>query len=388
MPTDADFLRAIVADPDADAPRLAYADWRDECGDAPRAEFVRAQCALAALPEAEREFHPLREREQALETAHRGEWLRPLHDLLGPTSRAGWRWWPRRPRPGAVIDFHFRRGFVEILHLDAATFVRHADRLTRATPLRGLTLDLVSGADPAGVWELLTDCPHLVGLTSLQVRTHRLNPDEMRHFTESRHLTNLTSLGLASRGFDRDAVAVLARSALLSRLGGLRIANLPNAGGRGFASQPCADLLLREPRCRNLESLHVGGMPDVDGGLLQSLNASPPFQRLARLTLADSPVGDAECDAFLHWLPPTLTRLDLRSLRLGDRSAASLARTPRLRQLRKLDLSGNQITDVGAMILADSPDLLASTRLDLSGNRLSRQVRNALRVRLGHHVLV
>src|SRR5262249_39350131 len=156
-------------------------------------------------------------------------------------------------------DCQFRRGFVESLHLDAAAFLRSADRLTQATPLRGLTLDLLAGADPAGVWELLTDCPDLAGLTGLQVRTHRLSPDEMRHFTESRHLTSLTSLGLASRGFDRDAVAVLTRSALLSRLSGLRVANLPNPGGRGFVSQPCADLLLHEPRCRNLESLFVGG---------------------------------------------------------------------------------------------------------------------------------
>ncbi len=387
MPTDADFLRAIVADPDADAPRLAFADWQDECGDAARAEFVRAQCALAALREGERELHPLREREQALETAHRDEWLRPLRELLGPTS-AGWRWWPRRPRHGGVIDAQFRRGFAEVLHLDAAAFLRCADRLARATPLRVLALDLSTGADPAGMWELLTDCPCLTGLTGLQVRTHRLGPDEMRRFVESRHLTSLTSLGLASRGFHRGAVAFVTRSALLSRLSGLHIANVPDANGRGFVSQPCADLLLREPRCRTLESLLIGGMPDVDGGLLRSMTATPPFQRLTRLTLADCPVGDVDCDTVLHWLPPTLTRLELRSLGLGDPSAASLARTPRLRQLRKLDLSGNRITDVGAMLLADSPNLLASTRLDLSGNPISDRVRNALRVRLGHHVLV
>ena len=47
--TDADaLLAAILADPDDDTPRLAYADWLGESGDADRAEFIRLQCAIAA----------------------------------------------------------------------------------------------------------------------------------------------------------------------------------------------------------------------------------------------------------------------------------------------------------------------------------------------------
>jgi uncharacterized protein (TIGR02996 family) len=48
MPTDDDaFLRAIGAAPADDAPRLVYADWLDDRGDAARAEFIRVQCELA-----------------------------------------------------------------------------------------------------------------------------------------------------------------------------------------------------------------------------------------------------------------------------------------------------------------------------------------------------
>jgi uncharacterized protein (TIGR02996 family) len=43
-------LRAIVAAPDDDAPRLVYADWLDEHGEAARAEFIRLQCKLARHP--------------------------------------------------------------------------------------------------------------------------------------------------------------------------------------------------------------------------------------------------------------------------------------------------------------------------------------------------
>jgi hypothetical protein len=65
-----------------------------------------------------------------------------------------------------------------------------------------------------------------------------------------------------------------------------------------------------------------------------------------------------------------------------------LARAPRLRQLRRLGLCRNGITDAGALALADSPLLLASTQLDLSDNPISERVQNALRIRLGHQLIL
>src|SRR5262249_28449408 len=41
------FLRDIVAHPEDSAPRLIYADWLEENGDAARAELIRVQCELA-----------------------------------------------------------------------------------------------------------------------------------------------------------------------------------------------------------------------------------------------------------------------------------------------------------------------------------------------------
>ena len=52
MATTADALLAAVrADPDADLPRLVYADHLDDTGDVDRAEFIRVQCELARLDE-------------------------------------------------------------------------------------------------------------------------------------------------------------------------------------------------------------------------------------------------------------------------------------------------------------------------------------------------
>lgn len=46
--TDRDALiRAVLSAPDDDHPRLLYADYLDECGEAERAELIRVQCELA-----------------------------------------------------------------------------------------------------------------------------------------------------------------------------------------------------------------------------------------------------------------------------------------------------------------------------------------------------
>ena len=48
MPERQDFLAAIRAAPDEDAPRLIYADWLEENGEADRADFIRFQVAAGA----------------------------------------------------------------------------------------------------------------------------------------------------------------------------------------------------------------------------------------------------------------------------------------------------------------------------------------------------
>lgn len=45
-------LAAIIASPDDDTPRLVYADWLEENNQSKRAEFIRVQVELAALPQA------------------------------------------------------------------------------------------------------------------------------------------------------------------------------------------------------------------------------------------------------------------------------------------------------------------------------------------------
>jgi hypothetical protein len=104
--------------------------------------------------------------------------------------------------------------------------------------------------------------------------------------------------------------------------------------------------------------------------------------------LSGSPVGDVELGAFMEWLPSSISKLHVSALELGDWAAISLANSPRLRNLGALDLQYNRISGIGALALADSPNLLASTHLDLRHNSIGPRVQNALRIRLGHHVVV
>src|SRR5689334_15276110 len=94
MADHASFLAAIREAPEDDTPRLVYADWLDDQGDAARAEFIRIQCERARLHEGEARDFELRWREEQLLADHGEEWSREV-----PA-------WARK-------ECTFRRGFVD-----------------------------------------------------------------------------------------------------------------------------------------------------------------------------------------------------------------------------------------------------------------------------------
>jgi uncharacterized protein (TIGR02996 family) len=99
MHEESAFLRGIEANPDDAALRLAYADWLDERGETPRAECIRVEAAMAALPAYSDCYQELKPRRNELRAALEPEWLgqmgyvprhRPMFTKL-PTRRAD-RW--------------------------------------------------------------------------------------------------------------------------------------------------------------------------------------------------------------------------------------------------------------------------------------------------------
>jgi uncharacterized protein (TIGR02996 family) len=154
-------LRAILAEPDEDTPRLMYADWLEEKGGSARAEFVRVQCELAGLkeppvgfkgcvrcksgdPADECRYHALRRREReswvGFGSPYERSWsfgLPPnwLALLDGETDRVAV---PYMPSDGVAV---VRRGFVESVALPLAAFTGDAARaLFAAHPVTAVRL--------------------------------------------------------------------------------------------------------------------------------------------------------------------------------------------------------------------------------------------------------
>src|SRR5437763_11790587 len=81
MDQRAAFIQAIIELPDDDTPRLVFAEWLDEHGEAERAEFIRLQCSLNSLAPESAEFGPIQERVNQLLNARLDAFLMPLTQL-------------------------------------------------------------------------------------------------------------------------------------------------------------------------------------------------------------------------------------------------------------------------------------------------------------------
>lgn len=134
------FMKAIIERPDDDLPRLVYADWLDERGEAKRAEFIRLQCVMARDPTS-RHIPQMRRREREL--------LEQRHPFQSSVAAASYAWLPLpvrfahdhwhessvRPTPPV-----FHRGFVESITCSWQDWRRYADDIVAATPLRTVRL--------------------------------------------------------------------------------------------------------------------------------------------------------------------------------------------------------------------------------------------------------
>jgi uncharacterized protein (TIGR02996 family) len=114
-----DLLDAVLAAPDDDGPRLVYADWLEERGDADRAEFIRVQLRLAQSPTLAD-----RAREAALLHTHAAKWLAPLRAKGEPLHHN--------------LHARFAQGFVEVVWMPADLFLKRAESLLRRAPVREL----------------------------------------------------------------------------------------------------------------------------------------------------------------------------------------------------------------------------------------------------------
>jgi uncharacterized protein (TIGR02996 family) len=329
MSADRDaFLRAVCSAPDDDTPRLVFADWLDEHGEAKRAEFIRVSCELEQVEEFGPRWRLLRDRSEKLHGPNRAKWSSELADRK-------------------LLNVEFRRGFVDEVTVYSKRFVADAAKLMALAPIRRLKLadltaargnvplddvlacpsvtrlrglDLANTPLPDPAVEQVAACENLRGLRELSLDASELTGDSCRALMRSEHLAGVTDLTLAVR-FDSSAAGNELVAALAAEPGLRRIARLSLRGCR--VGPAGAKALAGSPHAAGLRYLAVSG-----GGFS----------------------GDSSAET-----------------RLGPKGTQALAGSSNLTALTALVVTGQEIGLGGVQALADSPHLAGLRHLDLSG---------------------
>lgn len=238
LPDDQEaLLRAIVARPDEDLARMAYADWLDENGDAEQAAFIRSSLQLHSLS-------PDDPRRDSLAAS------------LAKTSEAkGRTWLAALGVPSAdELEPKFHRGCVEGIECQSLEpLFDAADVLFALLPIRellfwwqyssGLTADtlahlaqmpgldrlrklrlanydteLMTSDNPAKDWGEFFRCERLSGLRFLGVDCSRLTDADVEALADAPPLAGLTTLTLEQNQFGAAGVWALLRSPYLEGL--------------------------------------------------------------------------------------------------------------------------------------------------------------------------
>jgi uncharacterized protein (TIGR02996 family) len=255
-PYERGLLDAVLADPDADEPRLRYAEWYDRQGDE-RGEFIRLQIDQTkrtggVSPPSERPrladsssggLRPplavLTDRELNLLTQHSARWCAPFE-------------------PWSARDVVFRRGFAEAMSLAGRAFISLGDGLFRTTPLWDVRLVAV-----APFLDELARTPHLAKLDRLDLSGNWIGPAGVRELARSPHLTRLQALDLSRNGLGPDGVRELLAAPWRGQLRSLALAD------NGLTAAE-VDQLLADPALAGLTDLDVSAN-DLGGEVAEKL---------------------------------------------------------------------------------------------------------------------
>jgi uncharacterized protein (TIGR02996 family) len=344
-------LRAVWDAPHDDAPRLVYADWLEENGDAARAEFIRVQIELA-----------------------RFEWDDDRHRKLA--QRRARLWQKNQTRftqglPSTALPFD--RGFPSAgpLTVNVADLERFdVDRYAFAPILEiGLEGDL-------SAVNRVVDWPGLDRVGTLQLRESRVDGPALARLLASPRLRHLTALELVQVEIGESGIKALVESPAWPRLTRLGSWNTVLAR-RHIELLAAAD----PPPGLDELALHSSTLGPAEARVLA---ASPLLAGLRVLDLSDSPIGSAGVTALAD--SPHLSRLG--GLGLGDvgsisaRAVERLAASPYLAGLQSLSIGVLSVPDSAAAFLK-MPALRRLFVKRLSAARLSPAVSRKLRARFG-----
>jgi uncharacterized protein (TIGR02996 family) len=283
---DHDFIGQILASPEEDAPRLAYADWLEVQGDRDRAEFIRCQIEAARLAPQDPRRDPAQARAAALLQEHQAEWEAAVSDFAGV---------------GRVCVFE--RGFPVWARFCITDFPQDIaprfPRIWQAAPVTHLDLYDINAAaafepDPdfdeswirVASYQALANMPQLVHIRSLSVCECAIQAEHLKPLLASPHLTNLRELHLSSNRLGNAGAGVVAEAPVAA---GLTLLDL----GTNEMGNEGAVALAQSPHLANLKTLLLQyNFISEEGG--RALANSTHLSHLDRLGLDRCPLATAE----------------------------------------------------------------------------------------------
>lgn len=308
--TESGLLGAVLAEPDDDAPRLAYADWLADNGQPERAEFIRLQIERMRLPRRDPTRTYYGARELALWQAHSAQWLMVLPEAVRGCAK-------------------FERGFPTRVEPELVDFLKWDDSLWQVAPVTTLWL--------GDRW--LHDGIYREGVDKAR---------EMRTLAAKPQLAHIRIIDTTENGyFGLEELDVFFTSPHLSGLRELTLADI-SSGPQGDAIVPIVDGARDLSSLRTL-SLEANAISDAG---VEALLASRVLARLTVLVLANNNITDDGAERLAS--SPQLakiTSLYLYCNCIGDRGARALAASPHLRHLEELSLIGNDISEEAQAVL-------------------------------------
>jgi uncharacterized protein (TIGR02996 family) len=318
-------MAAIIANPDEDTPRLAFADWLEEHGDEhdrARAEFIRSQVRSAALPDGDRERARMEKAATRLFQARARRWLGRLFDFAGDGG----------------LPLFFHRGLLGYWHTTTSEFLKKAyqqavcewfPRLGVETlRLHGATKRVpLLAASPALEWVVAFDwsdsrlddagcaalaaSPHTFRLSRLEIHRPTCTDAGLEALADSKGFANLRALaltdGLWAGRFTHKGLLRILNSKRLPKLDELDLSKGQEiligrdrvGWDRFFANRGLSRLhvlrvgwgvdlesVIACQRLTNLEELHISEENMLDHEALV-LAENPALPRVRKVVLAD-----------------------------------------------------------------------------------------------------
>ena len=260
MSSGESLLREILQHPDDDAPRLVYADWLQEHGDAAHGELIHVQCALEHATGPERVGLAARARELVKRNSAR--WTAPL----------------RKAKLGS--SWKFRRGFLDGGTISATRFVKIAEEMFELAP----TLRSFRFPEASNELVALVESPYFARVVEADLHTmcscgNCKIDRELPELFASPHAMNLRVLRLADCRITDDNAKRLAASEVLTRLTVLDLAKnrITGTGAQVLANAPFT----------GLRELSLRGNPLAEGAAALAGSRQPWLDSLERLDLRD-----------------------------------------------------------------------------------------------------